>query len=305
MRSAMHAAWMSALMVACGGELAPVDGGGGAGDADVRVEADDADVRSADGGADAAAPRDASAGDAGSPGPRVFVHLRSTHAPVSHDSASSGQTPRGWVSGIRSLHLLRTEDDPDPVLVFSHGDGYVEASYADGADTLVGSAPLASVPEGTYTWARVVHTHVRFTIDATLHSSFGPLPGEVDELIVLSDRATLDGVTRAQGFYRYVFRTSGMEFPVEGSGFTLTPPSSGGFYTRIEGGESAYYFVAPLEVRDTGEDVNLVFEVNVHEGFRWIDADEPGFEPDVFDTTPASTETVVQAGANDYRYFVE
>ena len=289
MRRAMQRVWLGVLVTACGTSVSSADGGG---EGDAALVAD-------------AAAEDAGAEHDAATGPRVFVHLRATHEALTHDSASRGQTPRAWTSGIRSLHLLRTEDDPDPMLVFTHGDGYVEASYADGADTIVGSAPLSALREGTFTWARVVHTHVRFTVDATLHSSLGTFPGEVDELIVLSDRTTVDGVTRASGWYRYVFRTGGMAFPAEGSGFTVPPIPGGGFYARLEEGETAYYFVAPLEVRDVGEDVHLIFEVNVHEGFRWLDRDEAGYEDGVFDTTPTGTEPVVQAGANTYAYFLE
>jgi hypothetical protein len=251
-------------------------------------------------------PPDAAIDGEVSSSPRVYVHLRATHDEVPHAPATSGQTPRAWTSGIRSLHLLRTMDDAEPWLVFSHGDGFVEASYADGADTIVGSVPRSELPLTTFTWARAVHTHVRFTIDATLHSVVGPAPGALDDLIVLSDRTTLDGASRSRGWYRYVFRSGGMEYPAEGSGFELAPIAGGGFFTRIEEGETAYYFPAFLEVAPGGsEDVHLIFEVNVHEGFRWTEQIAPGFADDVFDTTTVSTEPIVQAGANSYSYFTE
>lgn len=236
----------------------------------------------------------------------VYIHLRSTHADVPHAPATSGQTPREWTSGIRSLHLLRTEDDPAPVLVFSHGDDFVEASYADGADTIVGYVSASELSPGTYTWARVVHTHVRFTIDATLHTSLGPAPGALEDLIVLSDRTTLDGIEHTRGHYEYVFRTGGMEYPAQGEGWEVAPIAGGGFYTRVENGETAYYFPAYLEVTgDLTEDQHLIFEVNVHEGFRWTEQTYPGFTVGAFDTTPVSTEPIVQAGANGYAYFLE
>lgn len=246
---------------------------------------------------------DAALPDAALPGATVYVHLVSSHDPVPHAPATAGQTPRDWVSGIRSLHLLRVEDDPDPFLVFTHGDGFVEASYADGADTIVGSAPIAELEPGTYTWARAVHTHVRFTIDATLHAGFGPMPGELENLIVLSDRTTLDGVEHRRGDYTFTFRTAAMEYPTSGSGYEIAPIPGGGFHTRVEDGETAYYFPILLEVTDRlTEDVHLLFEVNVHEGFRWTDATMPGYETDVFDITPLGTEPIVQAGANRYSY---
>jgi hypothetical protein len=258
-------------------------------------------------------PRDAGGADGGEPadasvasGAQVHVHLRASHDPVAHPPATSGQTPRDWVSGIRSLHLLRSETDPAPVEIFSHGDGYVEVSYADNADTIAGSAPIATLPNATFTWARAVHTHVRFTIDATLHTSLGPAPGTLDDLIILSDRTTIDGAVHRRGDYRYVFRTGGTDYPAEGTGFTVQPIPGGGFFTRIEDGETAYYFPVYLVVsNDLTEDVHLIFEVNVHEGFRWTELVALGHETGVFDTTVISTEPIVQAGANGYAYFVE
>ena len=255
----------------------------------------------------AATPRDASTTlDAATTGPRVHVHLRSTHAPVPHAASTAGQTPRDWFSGVRSLHLLRTMDDPDPVLIFSHGDGFIEASYADGADTIVGSAPAASLPRATFTWARAVHTHVRFEIDATAHGGAAPVAGTFTELVILSDRTTFEGRLRARGDYEWVFRAPGVEVPYAGSGWEVTPIPGGGFAARVEDGETAYYFPALVTVEpDVTEDVHFIFEVNVHEGFRWTDQPYAGYREDVFDVAWTGTEPIVQAGANGYAYYVE
>ncbi|MBZ0118483.1 MAG: hypothetical protein K8H88_15885, partial [Sandaracinaceae bacterium] len=263
-------------------------------------------VMPSDGGvADAAQPADAGEGDA-STGPQVYVHLRATHEPVVHEPGSSGQTPRGWVSGIRSLHLLRESGDPSPVLIFSHGDGFVEASYDDGADTIVGSAPIASLPQESFTWARAVHTHLRFTINATAHAGMFAVPGEIEELVVISDRTTLDGTTYALGDYRWVFRGASMEIPMSGSGLSVRPGAGGGFFWVVERGETAYYFPAVLDTRnDLTDDVHLIFTVNTHESFRWMDETADGYEAGVFDITAAGTEPIVQVGANGFTYTLE
>ena len=244
--------------------------------------------------------------DAGALGPRVYIHMRATAAPVPHTAGTSGATPRAYSSGIRSLELLRTADDPSPARIFSYGDGYVEASYDDGADTIVGSAAIADLPTGTFTWARAVHTHVRFTLPATAHTPYGVLPGDLDALLVLSDRTTLDGVARAHGDYRYVFRYAGMALPSEGAGFPIPAVESGGFTMRLEAGETSYAFPVALEVRnDLADDVHVVFEINTHESFRWTEQDAPGYVAGAFDLSALGTEPIVQAGANSYRYFPE
>lgn len=296
MTRSMDGSWLRRMVLAaalagCGG---PTGGGADGGSTDAGSAADA-------GASDAGDARDAGT----PPGPRVFVHLTATHAEVTHAPGSAGQTPRDWVSGIRSLHLLRSMDDPAPFLVFSHGDGFVEASYADGADTVVGERPIAELERGTYAWARVVHTHVRFTLDATLHAGFGPMPGVLEDEIVLSDRTTLDGATYAQGDYFTNFLYAGMSFPSRGSGYTVPAIAGGGFSARVEDGETVYYFPAPLVVDDTlTEDVHLIFEVNVHEGFRWTDQPTADYAEGVFDITAVGTEPIVQAGANGYTYTV-
>lgn len=197
-------------------------------------------------------------------------------------------------------------DDPAPFLVFSHGDGFAEASYDDGADTVVGSIARRDLPRETFRVARVIHTHTRFTVDARLHAPGATLPGTFDNLVVLSDRTTLDGTARSRGHYRYVFHAAGVSFPLEGEGLDLPDVSSGGFVVREEAGEAAYYFPAAIAVDPEGaEDVEFVFEVFVHEGFRWIDRDEPGYLAGAFDVTPSSYEPIVQMGASSFRFFVE
>ncbi|MEZ4338210.1 MAG: hypothetical protein R3B82_16435 [Sandaracinaceae bacterium] len=261
MRQLLRLLVITLTLAGCADPVAPAD--------DAGLEADAAMPSDAAMSFDAAVPLDAAMGDAGgSSGAQVFVHLVATHDAVDHLPSTSGQTPRDWVSGIRSLHLMRSETDPTPFLVFSHGDGFVEASYADGADTIVGSRPIAELEPGVYAWARVVHTHVRFTIDATLHAGFGPMPGALEDFIALSDRTTALGRTWSQGDYRTVFTTAGRSFPAEGTGYTWPSVPGGGFTTRVEDGETAFYFPAPLVVDDTlSDDVHLIFTVNVHEGF--------------------------------------
>lgn len=97
----------------------------------------------------------------------------------------------------------------------------------------------------------------------------------------------------------------GGRFPTEGSDFVVDPIPGGGFTTRFEDGETVYYFPVSLLVNDRlTEDMHILFEVNVHEGFRWIDNAMTDHEPCVFDMTPLGTEPIAQAGANDYSYRV-
>ena len=297
-------ALMLSLTVGCGETSTGNDSSVGD-DAALDAPADDSSTV-----ADSSPPGDSALDDSARPdssgGPEVRIHLRATTVAVPHDPATSGQTPRGWVSGVRSLMLFRTMDDPEPLLVFDHGDGYIEASYDHGADTIVGRATLADLDAGLFTIARTVHTHTRFVVDATVHAGLGPVPGTFEDLVVLCDRTTIDGVLRDRGFFRYVFHVGGSMFPLEGTGFEPPLVSSGGFTVAVEDGETAYYYPALIDVDPTvEEDIDLIFEVNVHEGFRWVDQTAPDFEDGVFDTTTTTTEPIRQVGANSYTYFVE
>lgn len=239
-------------------------------------------------------------------GPMVHIHLRVATEPAAHPVGTSGQTPSRHRAGMRSFYLLRNADDPEPLHVFDFGDGFVEVGYEPGDDTIVASVPIRGLTRGLFTVGRVVHTHADYTVETRLHHSGYDLPGQIDHLVAMSDRTTLDGAVRARGWYRFLFRSGSIEVPREGGGFDVPALPSGGFGVRIEGGEHAYYFPVSLEVEpDLPSDVHMVMEVNMHESFRWEDQDEPGYARGVFDTTPVGWEPVRQFGANSFRVYMD
>ncbi len=79
-------------------------------------------------------------------GPVVHIHMRSTTDVVAHEDGLAGQTPLEHLSGIRKLQLFKKKGDGAPLTVFDFGQSFVEASYADGADTVVYSAALSKLP---------------------------------------------------------------------------------------------------------------------------------------------------------------
>ncbi len=240
-------------------------------------------------------------------GANVEIHLRSSTAPFAHMDGLAGQTPIAHSSGIRSLTLYRMAGDPDPVEVFDFGQESVEASYADGADTLVYTAKAADLPLATFTIARVVHSYVRYRVAATLHYSGFIIPGEFDNLQVLSDQSLVDGQLRDAGYYEYVY-TGGMQsFPTSGSDAPIPEwESTGGFSVVFENGEWAYYFPVNLPVNPTlPTDVSVVLGVNMHESFRWQDQAMPNYAEGIFDVTPVSYEPVMKFGANGFTVTVE
>ena len=219
---ALVALFAAATLAGCGGSdgdggKGPGTGAGGSGGGGV-------------GGAGGAG----GAGGTAPGGPVVRIHLRATTAPFAHSDGLAGQTPIAHSSGMRSFQLFKDAADPSPLTVFDYGTGFVEAGYDDGDDTVVAEVDPQGLVAGTYTIGRVVHSHVRYRVAATMHASGYVLPGEFDNLQVMSDETLLDGVLRDRGYYEYVFHALGNDYPQTGNDAPVPEYlGSGGFSVKI------------------------------------------------------------------------
>ena len=243
----------------------------------------------------------------GSSGVTVAIHMRSSAEPFAHQDVLAGQTASAHKSGVRSLTLLRDMNDPSPFEVFDFGQEAAEVDYAPGASTLVFEADAATFPEANFTIARVVHSYVKYSVDATMHNAGFVVPGRFDNMQVLSDGSLVDGELYDAGHYEYTFVAGGMSFPATGENAPIPEwQSSGGFSVVFENGEWAYYFPVSLPTSPAlPADMNVILEVNMHESFRWSDQQAPNYEPGVFDVTPTSFEPVQKFGANAFSVYAE
>lgn len=236
-------------------------------------------------------------------GPRVTVAARGTTAPFAHADGLSGATPAQQILAVRSLTLLRSATDPSPVTVFDLGDAAVEVDYVTGATTPLATVPIAKMPEGIYTIAKVGVSYVRYRVPARMHTTMGALDGHYQNVQALSEGAKIDGVTRPKGWYRYAFALGGTETgALEGAGAPTPATSGAGGIVLDTSGPQAFY-VFPVQValvHDHATDMTAVFEANVFESFRWQDQPGLGYTPGVFDTTPATFEPVIAFGANSF-----
>jgi len=280
----------------CSSTVDPDDGAGGGG-------SDEGGGRDDGGGGD---------GDGGGGSPatgtgNIEIRMRATTATFPHADGLSGQTPLAHSSGVRSLQLFESESDSEPLTVFDFGEESMEVSYADGADTLIYTAKAADLPLKTFTRARVVHSHVRYRVASTMHANGFDLPGEFDNLQVLSDGTLIDGQMRDHGYFEYEFEGGAQSFPLSGTDAPVPAWSgAGGFSVEFEDGEWAYYFPVNLPVNpDLDSDVAVIFVVNMHESFRWSDESAPDFSAGVFDTTPSTFEPVMRFGANSFALAIE
>lgn len=290
-RSASLSCFSALLLVACSG--APVDIG-------PANNADGVAGPNADSGVPLVDP-------AAIVGPKVTIRVRTSTAAFPHADGYSGQTTRQTKQGVRSFRLLRWAGDPSPVVVFDHGNNFVEAGYDDGDDTIIGVASLGKIPPGSYTIAQTVVTHSRYRVSSTMHPGAGAWPGEFDCVQALSDNTTLNGQPRSRGWYRYVFTTNGQSYPQEGPNAPLpTQAQTGGFTMKINGGETYYELPVSLLIpANIAGDITVVVNVNMNDAFRWEDQPLYGYTKGVYDTTPVSFEPVRRYGANSYRLTIE
>jgi hypothetical protein len=251
-------------------------------------------------------------GTPGSPpsssGAQVTIELAGSVSPFAHADGFAGETPTRQIVAVRSVYLLRAPDDPSPVQVFDLGAAAVEADLVTGATTTIAKVPLASLPSGVFTRAKVGVAYVRYSVAARLHAGATALDGRYDNEQVLSDGAVVDGVTRDKGWFRYAFAMGATTYGALEGDDAPTPVATGagGIVMDMSGPQTFYVFPATLAIDPASDqDRTVRFEANVADSFRWQDQANPGYAPGVFDTTPSTFEPVMAFGANSFTLTVK
>lgn len=233
--------------------------------------------------------------------PEVSVIIRATTESFSHADGLEGQTPLFASGGVRSLELLRNEDDDEPLTVFDHDAASVEVGYNHGDETVLAVVPASSLEPGRYRVARVIQRYSRYSIEATHHTVEESVIGELNNLLVVSDGTDLDGEVRDSGYYDYHFDGGDVTFGATGTdGIVADYATTASAYAQIEDGQWAVYFDIDIDIPTEPEDRELIIEVNMFESFRWTDVSWPGFEEGVYDFTPISYEPVSRFGGNTF-----
>ncbi len=235
-------------------------------------------------------------------GPSVAIKMRGTTAPFAHQDAYAGETPKKQIVAIRSLYLLRTATDPNPVQVFDHGAAAIEAELITGKTTEVGKVVAKTLPAGVFTVAKAGAAYVRYAVDARIHTPLA-IDGQYDNVQALSDGAVIDGVTQKKGHFRYAFVAGGVTYgTLEGEDApTPVAVTSGGLTMDMSGPETFYVFPVSIAIDpNVKEDHEVMLTLNVDKSFRWQDQAMSGYSPNVFDTTPSTFEPVMAFGANSF-----
>lgn len=245
--------------------------------------------------------------EVGDPGPEdapLSVRIVATTRAFPHDDGLAGLTALSASGGVRSLQLLRGEDDRSAVTVFDHGADVIETGYDDGDETVVARVAIPADLRGRFTRARLVQGYSRYEVEALLHDGLTvePEPGVVAGSLVMSDGTNLDGVMRDAGQFDFRFAGASTTFAYDGAGWPVPPYSTtAGATAVVEDGEWAVYFPIDLEVTDAvapGSEIAIV--VNMDRSFRWTDVPAIGYEPDTFDVTRLSYEPVLRFGGNSF-----
>jgi hypothetical protein len=244
------------------------------------------------------------AGQSQAPDPtKLAVRIRANVAAFAHTDGISGQTAQRVRSGIRSLRLYRDKNDSSPVELFNFGPNPVEVGYSDGDNTLVAQIDPSKVPQGTYTFVRMVQTHSRFRINGTFHDAGKSMPGVFDDLWVMTDGTMVDGTLRNAGHYVFAFESSAGDKKQFTGDDALVPgySTTSGAVGVVEAGEWAVWFPAQVVIpAQFSNGSALTIDVNMFESFRWTDLPGEGFLPGVFDATALSYELVQRFGGNEF-----
>ena len=75
---------------------------------------------------------------------------------------------------MRSLHLLREPNDPNPVKVYEHThEKAVEVDVVTGKTVTLASVVAKTLPAGVYTIAKSGISYVRYSVSARMHTTLG------------------------------------------------------------------------------------------------------------------------------------
>jgi|HubBroStandDraft_2_1064218.scaffolds.fasta_scaffold124577_2 hypothetical protein len=240
-------------------------------------------------------------------GAQVYVRIVADQTPVASTDGSSRETPLDQRVGILGLELLKSENDPSPMVVFQNQTPK-DTGYNAGDDTVVGTATASTLMAGTYLFARVPVAYVKFTVAGTYHDGALALAGQFQDTISLSAETLLDGAQRNQGWWSDTFLVDGTPEGTatgEDSGFGQ-PGASSGIHLDMSSSTGAYVFPVNLVIDPSvGHDVTILFTLNTYEDFHWQDETEPGYAPGVFDVSYGVYEPVTQLGANSVTVTME
>ncbi|MCB9557126.1 MAG: hypothetical protein H6707_13545 [Deltaproteobacteria bacterium] len=247
---------------------------------------------------------DASAVDAalvdGATGPQVVIVVTGDPTAKTISDGLAGQTPRNYRMAFGAFRALKDLNDPAPLELLDYRQAPREVDLSQ--RTVVGSASLASLAAGSYTYGEVLLTKAQFEVDATIHFAGQSIAQSITVVAALSD-TTIAGKAWKQGEAQVTVPIIGQPY-----NFSLPAlPSTAGGTLIQKNGETwmRFAFGKPLLIdpqQPTGAEAEIIYET--YESFRWQDTQQSGHQPNLFDITaglPPLIEPVLNFGATGYR----
>jgi hypothetical protein len=231
-------------------------------------------------------------------GPVVTIRIDAVQTP--EGSGASQETPIDQRVGVYGLTLLKTPTDTSPLVVVNHATP-IDTPYNAGSSTVIGMVPASQLVPGTYTVARVPVGYVNFTVAGTAHADGTHVAGDFEDLIALTTGVSLNGATRARGWWATSFSVGGVtEAMTTGMDAEIAQPGAGS-HLALDLSQPIAAYVFPIQITIPSSitaDMEVVFTANTYEDFHWQDQTSPGYDSGVFDVSSTSFEPVTQLGAN-------
>jgi|GEM_PF-3024368 len=280
-------------------------GGDAAGDATGEDAAEEDSVAEAD-----TVAADTAVVDTGSSGPTLKIRVDGSLDDRSPDDGLAAQTPSVWEYGLQRLELLRSDDDPNPEVIFDYAPGFVTVDML--TDNVVAEVPIASLPSGSFPYFRIVLTHAHVVVDAALHEvpTINDHATELDLVYALSD-VDAEGITMSQGDVTVTADIYGTEYQVPTRWPVQSPSPAPTAWAEAVDGEWRVTFAVHPSLTPSPQvttDVTYAIRFYIANAFRWRDQAEPGYAADIWDLTigpPAGYEPVERFGANAYEVYYE
>lgn len=245
-------------------------------------------------GGDAAAATDGAAGVG-----TITIFVKGDLSKVGFSDGLAGQTPRDYTIALSRYHVLRSADDPAPVLCFDHGPKPALTNIAK--DNEVGSCRTSSIPTGPYTHGRTKVDWARYTVDGVYHYLGQKLTGSFTFFRAFSDVVHEGKPFKAgQGTITFSGATK-VEIPVT---YGPLPPMPGVSF-KLQGGELSmtFRYTKPLLIEQQDTHAHWArFNWKIADSFRWADAQGYGYAKGVWDVAllPSSSEQVLLHGVSGY-----
>lgn len=216
-----------------------------------------------------------------------------------YEDGLAGQTPEDFFVGLSEYHLMRSVDDPDPVLCFKH-TGPVEADLY--GDNLVGLCRTDSIPSGIYTHGRVKVDWVRYSVAGNLHYLDAPYSGRFSFFRAYSD-TVFEGEAFLANEGKLAFSTGAAQDEIPW--LFPDPEPMDGIPLELVDGElwMTFEYTNPLPIDQTNLDPHWTrFYWKIFDAFRWSDRTLTDYAMNRWDVSMVldETEEVILTGVAGY-----